>query len=118
MTIPVKFGKATLWCEVARTDADRERGLMFRDSLGADRGMLFVFDSPHLANFWMKNTRIPLSIAFLDPRKHVLNLDRMQPFDERSQHPSKGDALYAVEANDGWFEAHAVKPGDAVVFEE
>lgn len=118
-TIPVRFasGDAALQVEVARTEPEREHGLMFRRELGKDEGMLFVFDAPEDASFWMKNTPLPLSIAFLDERRTVLNVDEMAPFDDKSFHKSKGKALYAVEANAGWFESHGVKPGDKAEFD-
>ena len=116
-TIPVKFGKETLNCEIAATEAEREHGLMFRRDLPQDRGMIFVFETPHDASFWMKNTPLPLSIAFLDEDKKVLNVDEMAPYDEEHFHQSKGPAAYAVEANTGWFTKHGVKAGDVVTFE-
>ncbi|HVO29840.1 MAG TPA: DUF192 domain-containing protein [bacterium] len=116
-TIPVRFGKNTLSVEIARNEQERQHGLMFRRELGRDAGMIFVFDAPEDANFWMKNTPLPLSIAFLDSEKVVLNIDEMAPFDEKSFHRSKGKALYAVEANANWFESHGVKAGDKAEFD-
>jgi len=116
-TIPVTFGKSTLNCEIAATEAEREHGLMFRRDLPADRGMIFVFDEPHAAQFWMKNTPLPLSIAFLDQDKKVLNVDEMAPYDETHFHSSKGLAAYAIEANEGWFTKNGIKAGDVASFE-
>lgn len=116
-TIPVKFGRDTLNCEIAATEAEREHGLMFRRDLPDDRGMIFVFETPHQASFWMKNTPLPLSIAFLDEDKKVLNVDEMAPYDEEHFHASKGNAAYAIEANANWFEKHGIKAGDVAVFD-
>ena len=116
-TIPVTFGSHVLRVELATTENEREHGLMFRRDLGDDDGMLFVFDSPHAASFWMKDTPTALSIAFLDENRTVLNVDEMAAYDEQTFHHSKGDALYAVEAKQGWFEKYGVKPGDHVEFE-
>lgn len=116
-TIPIRFGKIVLKAEVARTEPEREHGLMYRREMGTDDGMIFVFDEPVPASFWMKNTPLPLSIAFLDSNKVVLNVEEMAPFDEKTFHRAKGLALYAVEANKNWFESKGIKTGDKAVFE-
>lgn len=116
-SIPVKFGSHTLWVEVADDEPERVKGLMFRHEMGADVGMIFVFEAPHRSSFWMKNTPLPLSIAFLDENKRVLNIEKMAPYDERTRHASNGDALYAVEAHQGWFEKRGIKAGDVAEFE-
>jgi uncharacterized membrane protein (UPF0127 family) len=116
-TIPVRFGDHVLTVEVAATESEREHGLMFRRDLGADDGMIFVFETAHQASFWMKDTPTPLSIAFLDADKKVLNVEAMAAYDDQSMHLSKGDALYAVEAKQGWFEKNGVKAGDTAQFE-
>ena len=116
-TIPIRFGKHALESEVAKTELDREHGLMYRRELGANDGMIFVFDHPEDASFWMKNTVLPLSIAFLDDKKVILNIDEMAPYDEKTFHRSKGKAAFAVEANKNWFEANGIKAGDKAVFD-
>jgi len=115
--VPVRFGAETLWVEVADDEHEREHGLMFRHDLPADHGMLFVFEEPHQASFWMRNTPLPLSIAFLDEKKVVLNIEQMAPYDDRTFHRSRGLALYAVEANKGWFEARGIGPGTQAKFD-
>ncbi len=114
---PVKFDTDTLWVEVADAEPEREHGLMYRYELPADQGMIFVFDSPHEASFWMRNTPLPLSIAFLDENKVVLNVAQMVPYDDRTFHKSHGLALYAVEANKGWFETRNIGPGAKAEFD-
>jgi uncharacterized membrane protein (UPF0127 family) len=99
--------------EVAATPQTREYGLMDRFSLLPDHGMLFVFESPQPLAFWMKNTYIPLSIAFVDQEGRILNIEDMRPQDE-SPHWSKGPALYAIEMRKGWFAAKGIAPGDRV----
>lgn len=99
--------------EVADEPGERERGLMFRERLGRSRGMLFVFPRAEPRQFWMRNTRLPLSIAYLDPRGRVLNIADLHPLDETPV-PSAGAALYALEMNEGWFERRGVEPGDVV----
>ena len=86
---------------------------MNRFSLQPDHGMLFVFDKPQPLGFWMKNTYIPLSIAFVDAEGRILNIEDMRPQDE-STHWSKGNALYAIEMKQGWFAAKGIAAGASV----
>lgn len=97
--------------------ADREsvrRGLMFRDSLAPNSGMLFAFPGEGSYPFWMKNTRIPLAIAFLDRSGRVVGLDEMEPFDTVTLHLPSEPFIYAVEMDSGWFCAHGLKVGDTI----
>jgi uncharacterized protein len=96
--------------EVAATSQSRERGLMERFSLRSDHGMLFVFARPQPVAMWMKNTYIPLSVAFIDRDGYILNIAEMQPQTETA-HPSTGAALYALEMRAGWFKQRGVGPG-------
>ena len=99
--------------EVASTPETRATGLMNRFSLQTDHGMLFVFESPQPLAFYMKNTYVPLSIAFVDSRGKILNIEDMRPLDETS-HWSKGPALYAIEMRQGWFASRGIGAGDKV----
>jgi len=99
--------------EIASTPQTRALGLMNRFSLRTDHGMLFVFETPQPLAFYMKNTYVPLSIAFVDARGKILNVEDMRPLDE-STHWSKGPALYAIEMRQGWFASRGIGPGDAV----
>jgi uncharacterized membrane protein (UPF0127 family) len=112
-TSHVKVGPHPLKVELAVTEEQRERGLMFRKALGRDEGMVFVFDEPAYQSMWMKNTLIPLSVAFLDGEGRILNILDMQP-ETLDTHTSAGPARYAIEANVGWFERNKVKAGDKV----
>jgi uncharacterized membrane protein (UPF0127 family) len=107
------IGDNKLIVEVASTPQTRETGLMNRFSLQPDHGMLFVFEAPQPLAFWMKNTYIPLSIAFVDTSGRILNIEDMRPQDE-STHWSKGPALYAIEVRQGWFAAKGIAAGDQV----
>jgi uncharacterized protein len=109
----VNVGSHPLKVEVAATDAQRAQGLMFRTALGRDDGMLFVFDDPGYYAMWMKNTLIPLSVAFIDGDGVILNIVDMEPRTLDS-HVAAGPARYAIETNRGWFQRHQVKPGDKV----
>lgn len=112
-TTSVKVGNHALKVEVVANDNDRARGLMFREKLGRDDGMLFVFPEIAYHSMWMKNTLIPLSVAFIDKDGVILNILDMEPHSLDS-HMSAGPALYAIETNVGWFKGKGVKPGDKV----
>ena len=99
--------------EVASTPETRATGLMHRFSLRQDHGMLFVFEAPQPLAFYMKNTYIPLSIAFVDSRGRIVNIEDMRPLDE-STHWSRGLAQYAIEMRQGWFAAKGIGVGDVV----
>lgn|SRR5690242_4341193 len=112
-TSHVRVASHPLKVELAVTEEQRERGLMFRKQMGRDDGMLFVFDEPAYQSMWMKNTLIPLSVAFLDGDGRILNILDMQP-ETLDTHTSAGPARYAIETNIGWFERNKVKAGDKV----
>jgi uncharacterized membrane protein (UPF0127 family) len=99
--------------EVAATPEQRATGLMRRFSLRPDHGMLFVFERAEPQAFWMKNTFIALSIAFIGADGRILSIDDMAPQDERL-HWSRGPALHALEMRKGWFAERGIRPGDAV----
>ncbi len=99
--------------EIAATPAEREMGLMFRDSLPENQGMLFVFDREEPLSFWMKNTKIPLSIAFLDRDFVIVDIQKMEPLSETT-HISARPAMYALEVNQGFFEKHGIGIGDTL----
>lgn len=112
-TAELRLGEHRVQAEVASTEAQRSQGLMYRESLGQDRGMLFVFPSPGQYCFWMKNTLIPLSIAFIDDDGLITDLADMAPRDERSHCPGKA-VRYALEVNQGWFEQQKIGVGHKV----
>lgn len=105
-----------LTLEVAEDDETRTRGLMGRAQLAAHHGMLFAFPEPGLHRFWMKNTFLPLDIAWLDNEGAVLDVHRMQPRDE-SWHQPKVPASYAVEMRAGTFAAYGVGPGSRLTLQ-
>jgi len=111
--LELKIKGLALHAEVAATGQSRTTGLMYRFSLRPDSGMLFVFGTPQPLRFWMKNTFVPLSIAFIGSDGHILNIEDMAPQTENT-HSSRGMALFALEMKKGWFAAHGVGPGDRV----
>jgi len=112
-TIPLSINGHKIVVEVAATPERRSLGLMNRFSLQPDHGMLFVFDYPEPQAFWMKNTFIPLSIAFIDADGRIVNIEDMRPQDE-STHWSRGIALYALEMKQGWFAGKKIAAGDVI----
>lgn len=96
--------------EVAYTDPDRQQGLMNRRSMAANQGMLFVFPFPARHCMWMKNTLLPLSVAFLDEQGRILNIEDMQPQTE-DNHCAARPAAFALEMNQGWFRQKGIAPG-------
>lgn len=112
-TVALTSGLYVIQAEVANTPETRTRGLMFRKSMPANGGMLFVFPRAEQQCFWMKNTLIPLSIAFLDDRGAIVNIADMQPQSEDT-HCSAQPVRYALEMNQGWFAAKRIGPGAVV----
>jgi len=110
-TIDLRLGPAKVVAEVADTPESRSTGLMFRDSLPQDHGMLFVFEHPTQASFWMKNTKIPLSIGFLDTAGTLLEIRDMQPYSETLINSRSDQVAYALETNQGWFRQNHVSVG-------
>ena len=96
--------------EVAATDRDRQVGLMNRREMPPQRGMLFVFDHENTHCMWMRNTLLPLSVAFIDARGVIINIADMKPQTE-DNHCAKVPARYALEMNVGWFAQRGIKPG-------
>jgi uncharacterized membrane protein (UPF0127 family) len=106
-------GGYALTVEVAHTVPTRTQGLMHRRILPEDRGMLFVFPDVERHAMWMMNTHIPLSVAFLDERGVIINIEDMKPHTQDA-HPAAKPAKYALEANLGWFRKRGVKPGTKI----
>ena len=103
------IGMHSVKVSIANTPYQRELGLMQTRSLCENCGMLFVFPKPGKHGFWMKDTPLPLSIAFIAKDGHIINLDEMEA-QSKNTHTAKGAALYALEMNKGWFHKRAIKP--------
>ena len=112
-TAQVRVGPHPMKVEIVETDPQRIRGLMFREKLGRDDGMLFIYEEPAYQSMWMKNTLIPLSVAFIDRDGVILNIEDMEP-QTLDSHISAGPASFSIEANKGWFAQKRIKPGDRV----
>jgi uncharacterized membrane protein (UPF0127 family) len=109
-TVPMQIGSKQFTLEVADRTDSRTFGLMRRDSMPADHGMIFIFDSEEPRGFWMKNCRIPLDIIFTDSTGKVVSVKQMKPYDLSST-PSDGPVQYAIELNKGAAESAGVKAG-------
>ncbi len=103
--------------EVADTSESRQLGLMHRKSLDPDEGMLFVFEEEQKLSFWMKNTSIPLSIAYISKHGEIKEIHHMEPFSQKPV-PSRYSVLYALEVNQGFFEEKGIGPGDRIQFSD
>lgn len=103
--------RITLGVEIARTPEERNLGLMHRRYLPEASGMLFAFEYEQVLAFWMKNTHIPLSIAYIDRRGVIREIYDMKPLDDTLTYPSRNPAMYALEVNAGWFERNGITRG-------
>jgi uncharacterized membrane protein (UPF0127 family) len=108
--IRLHAGLHNIDAQLAQTPQQREIGLMFRTSMPANEGMLFTFERPGQQCFWMKNTLIPLDIAFVDDAGAIVNIEQMKP-QTLDGHCSEKPVRYALEMNDGWFAKRGLKPG-------
>jgi len=113
--IPLYIKDREIRVEVAKTPDERAKGLMGRKSLGKDEGMFFLFESEDYHGFWMKNTLIPLSIAFINREGRIVKITDMEPFTLESHLPPQ-PILYALEMRKGWFTTNGIKAGDLVRF--
>jgi uncharacterized membrane protein (UPF0127 family) len=109
-SITLQAGMHQIRAEVARTPVQTQTGMMYRREMGTHEGMLFVFDGLSRRCFWMKNTLLPLSIAFIADDGSIVDLADMQPQSEQS-HCSSQPVRYALEMNQGWFAKRGIKPG-------
>ena len=111
--ITLTAGMHQIRAEVARTDLQRQIGLMHRSAMPAGEGMLFIFEQPGVQCFWMLNTLIPLSAAFLDDEGRIVNIEDMKPQTEDS-HCSKKPVRFVLEMNQGWFAKKGLSAGSRI----
>ncbi len=114
----IQVGSHSLTVEVADNEERRRQGLMFREKMSQDQGMLFVFAQNQVLRFWMKNTFIPLSIAFIDENYQIVDIQNMEPvrsmMERAKTYSSRAEARLALEVNQGWFEQRNIKVGDPI----
>ena len=109
-TVELSAGMHLIHAEVAADFGSRSQGLMYRESLAPNSGMLFIFDEADIQCMWMKNTLIPLSVAFMDATGRIINIADMQPESEQT-HCAAQPAVLALEMARGWFAQRGIKPG-------
>ncbi len=109
-TTQLTAGVHLITAEIAANDGSRTRGLMFRQALPANHGMLFIFDDKAIHCMWMRNTLIPLSVAFIEDDGTIVNILDMKPHDE-NRHCAARPVRYALEMTQGWFAARGIGPG-------
>ena len=114
-TTEIRIGGLNVTAEIADNPDLRARGLMDRDSLAPNHGMLFVYGTTQVRSFWMRNTRIPLDIAFIDANGVIINIEQMEPQSDQNYY-SQWPMMYALEMSLGWFEANGIGPGDRLEF--
>ncbi len=113
--VSLKIGQTTIEAEIADEPHEQAAGLMGRTKLEEGQGMLFVFPSPQHMNFWMRDTLIPLSIAYLNAGGLIREIYEMQPLEENSVSSIFNDLVYALEVPAGWFQQNGILPGDQII---
>lgn len=111
-TTSITIGTHALTVELAATPESRQCGLSHRDSLPENHGMLFVYPQSTMMTFWMKDTHVPLSIAFLDEAGRIVSIQKMAPLDTGPRYHSPQPVRYALEVAQGWFETNGIRVGD------
>ncbi|MFU8849234.1 MAG: DUF192 domain-containing protein [Opitutales bacterium] len=108
---PINIGSRTLQLQLALTPTEHQQGLMFRNSLAEDHGMLFLFPRPKPQSFWMKNTRIPLDIGYFDTSGRLVEVHKLFPYDESPVASRSQEILIAIETNRDWYARNGIAPG-------
>lgn len=116
--LPLTIGGVPIEAQFAIEPREQSKGLMDRDHLAENHGMLFVFPKPQPMSFWMRRTRIPLDIGYFTPDGILREVYQMEPFDETSVTSTRRDLQYALEMNQGWFATQGVKPGAKLDMEQ
>jgi uncharacterized protein len=113
-SVTLKVAGKVVTAEVADEPDERKTGLMFRESLASDSGMLFVMPKPDRAAFWMKNTTLALSVAYINSSGVIVEIHDLQPLDETPVPSAFPNIAYALEMKRGWFEENGVLAGDRI----
>ena len=113
-TLKLYLGTQEVVAEIARTPIQLQTGMMFRKEMGENEGMLFIFAQPHQASFYMRNTLLPLSGAYLDSDGAILEIHAMKPLDETSIPAATDQVRFVLEMREGWFDRHGIRTGTVV----
>lgn len=108
------LGNQSLTAQIAADESSRERGLMSRTNLSENEAMLFVFPSPRPVSFWMKDTPVPLSIAYAGSSGRIFEIHDLKPFDETPVSSASSAIVYAIEVTQGWFSRHGILAGSTI----
>ncbi len=117
-TIKLWIGPEAMSTEMAVTEVQERTGMMFRTNMAENEGMIFVFPTPVRADFWMKNTVLPLSAAYIDPDGQILEIHDLQPQDTNSVSAATANIQYVLETAQGWFKRHNIKEGTVIATEK
>jgi uncharacterized membrane protein (UPF0127 family) len=117
-TIKLWMGREEMITEMCLTGLQRQTGMMFRTNMAENEGMIFVFDQPHQAGFWMKNTILPLSCAYIDHEGKIVEIHDMKPQDTNTIRAATNNIQFVLETKQGWFERHNIKAGMVVTTEK
>ena len=107
----IQVGDRTVQMQIAAEATEMQKGLMFRETMGADEGMLFIYEAPQQMSFWMRNTKLPLDIGYFDATGELKEIYPLYPFDERTVASRAKNLQFALEMNQGWYQQAGVKPG-------
>ncbi|HJO09817.1 MAG TPA: DUF192 domain-containing protein [Verrucomicrobiota bacterium] len=118
MMLKIYLGATELTVEIADENHERQAGMMHRTTMPENEGMLFVFPYPHQTGFWMKNTTLPLSIAYIDRASRVVEIHDLLPGDTKPVESRSDRIQYALEVNQGWFDRHGIKPGSVIATDQ
>jgi uncharacterized membrane protein (UPF0127 family) len=113
-TVRLWIGAKELTSEVAMTMREISTGMMFRKEIGENEGMLFVFGRPHRASFYMRNTVVPLSAAYIDPNGAILEIRELKPLEEAPVTAGSDQVQFVLETKLGWFEKNGIAPGTII----
>ena len=113
-TLKLWVGPKPMVAELALTPLQQQTGMMFRTNMDENEGMLFPSAYPEQKSFWMMNTRVPLSLAYIDPNGAILEIHDLQPFDTNSVPSASANVQYVLETPQGWFQKNGVGPGMVV----
>ena len=116
-TIKLYLGAAELTVEIADENHERMTGMMHRTTMPENEGMLFVFPKQHQTGFWMKNTTLPLSIAYIDRASRVIEIYDLHPLNTQPVESRSARVKYALEVNQGWFAKNGIQPGTVLATE-
>jgi len=116
-TLKLYLGAAELTVEIADENHERQAGMMHRTTMPENEGMLFVFSYPNQRGFWMENTTVPLSIAYIDPASRVIEIHDLHPLNTQPVESRSARVQYALEVNQGWFAKNGIQPGTVLATE-